>query len=92
MVWENPVVGNNLSADTATFALQGGTYSMNCIGTGFGTVDLKILGQDGSTFFSVLAAAFAANGYKSFTIPPGVYKVTISTTTAVYFRIDHIPS
>lgn len=90
--WEQPVVANNISADTATFILQGGTYGMTCVGTGFGTVDLKLMAQDGSTFFSVLAAAFAANGYKSITIPPGIYKISVTTTTGVYVQIAKVPS
>lgn len=91
MAWEQPTHYENISATTAPFTLFGGKYIMTCIGTGFGTVDLQLLANDGSTYFSVLSAAFGANGLKTLDLPPGTYKVVITTTTAVYVKISHVP-
>lgn len=84
---------SNIAATTAAFELRGGTYDMSVIATfGGGSVDLQMQGADGSTFFSVLAATFTANGLKqNITLPPGQYKVVIATATAVFANIVRIP-
>ena len=84
---------SNISATTSPFILMGGVYAMNVVATGFGTVDLQQLLADGSTYASVLPAAFAANGLKtSLVLPAGQYKVVIATATAVYANITRIPN
>jgi len=78
---------SNVAADQAPFTLRGGNYGIEVVGTGFGTVDLKRLAADGSTYLSVLSAAFAANGYQNLNLPSGTYKLTVATATAVYADI-----
>lgn len=84
-----PVKFSNISATTSAFQLGGGWYTVACIGSSFGTVTLQILGPDGSTYMTALTA-FSANGISTVQLPPGQYKVAITTTTGVYFSITPI--
>lgn len=84
---------SNISADTATFNLDGGLYGVDCVGTSFGTVKLQKQANDASTYLSVSTATdFAASGYTTVYLPPGLYKIAVTTTTAVYVGIKRIPS
>ena len=83
----------NLSATPASFTLGGGSYGITVIATwGGGSVDLKRLAADGSTYVSVLQSAFTANAYQTVNIPPGIYQLTITTATAVYADITSVIS
>ncbi len=90
MLHYDAVAFSNISADTSNFQLLGGKYMFEVIGTGFGTVTLQKLGPDGTTYLSV-SSALAANGGAVLDLPPGQYKVAITTTTAVYASISRIP-
>jgi len=85
---------SNIGATTAAFQLRGGKYGVSAVATfGGGSVKLQMLGPDASTFLSVLAATdFAAAGYAVIDLPPGQYRFTIATATAVYANICRIPS
>lgn len=98
---------SNISATTAAFPLTlGGKYSVSVVATfGGGSVKLQQLGPDGSTFLDQQAAfnnagteadlvisTFAANGTKVLDLPPGQYKFTIATATAVYASITRVPA
>jgi hypothetical protein len=74
----------NISATTAAFIVAGGVYALSVVATfGGGSVQLQLLGPDGSTWLNV-GAAITANGYVSQTLPPGSYRLSITTATAVY--------
>ena len=89
---DDGVLFSALSADTAAFRVLGGLYGMSVAATfGGGSVDLQMLMPDGSTYQSVLSAAFTAAGEKLVDLPPGKYKVVISTATAVQGSLVRIP-
>jgi hypothetical protein len=76
-----------------TFALRGGYFSLDVVATwGGGTVELGLLAIDGATFVNVMPTSFSANGTALLNLPPGVYKLIITTATAVYARLVSIPN
>lgn len=85
---------SNISASTAQFALRGGKYGVDATATfGGGSVKLQKLLGDTSTFQSVSAATdFTAAGYAVIDLPPGQYRFTVATATAVYCAVTRIPS
>jgi hypothetical protein len=85
----------NASATQGPFALLGGKYGITCVATfGGGTVDISILGPDGSTYVIVFPPAsdvgtypthtFSANNYFAVDLPPCEVEVVIATASAVY--------
>ena len=68
---------SNSNATSATFPLMGGTYTVDVIGSTFGTVTLQRLGPDGSTFLTAMTA-FAANGTATADLPSGTYKLALA--------------
>lgn len=73
-----PVLFSNISATTAAFTLSGGLYTVKCMGSTFGTVTLQVLGGDGTTWITALAA-IAANSLSAATrFPPGSYRFAIA--------------
>ena len=84
---------SNISATTAAFTLNGGYYMVAAVATfGGGNVELQMLGPDQSTWLSAptalkLSAAGTIAGY----LPPGQYKFTIATATAVYCSVAGVP-
>jgi hypothetical protein len=85
---------SNISASTSPFALRGGKYAVAALATfGGGSVKLQALGPDGTTFISLAAASdFTAAGGAVVDLPPGQYRFTIATATAVYASVCRIPS
>lgn len=85
---------SNISASTAAFALLGGKYAIAALATfGGGSVKLQALGPDGSTYLSLSSASdFTAAGGAVVDLPPGQYRFTIATATAVYTSVTRIPS
>jgi hypothetical protein len=84
---------SNISANTAAFTLLGGKYAVAAIATfGGGSVKLQALGPDGSTYLSVASGTdFTAAGYGTVDLPPGQYRFTIATATAVYASVYRVP-
>lgn len=75
-----------------TFRLLGGKYAVLASATwGGGSVDVTALMPDGSTYVSVLSSVFTVNGAKIVDLPPGSYKIDITTATAVYVAVAPIP-
>jgi hypothetical protein len=74
---------SSLSANSSQFALKGGHYVLAVVGGTItsGSVDLQMLGPDGSTFVSlpgpvkITAAGSSAGGYA----PPGQYRLTLTS-------------
>lgn len=87
----NPFV-NAAAATSAAFELKGGRYAFEFMGTGTGTVDLKIVGPDGVTLLACgLTQITATAGWQVIDLPPGQYKVVIATFTANYVTISRVP-
>lgn len=86
-------LASNVSATTAAFQLRGGKYGAAAVAAfGGGSVKLQALGPDGSTYVSVSSATdFSAAGYGVIDLPPGQYRWTIATATAVYASVYRIP-
>jgi hypothetical protein len=84
---------SNISANTAAFTLKGGYYLVAAVATfGGGSVELQVLGPDQSTYLSAptalkLTAAGTIAGY----LPPGQYRFTIVTATAVFCSVAGVP-
>lgn len=84
---------SNISATPTAFKLNGGTYGMTVTANwGGGSVDLKRLSPDGSTYVSVLSSTFSANAYQTLSLPPGTYQLTVTTATSVYADITSVYS
>ena len=85
---QGPLTSDN---DQVVFGLDGGLYQATAAATwGGGSAALEQLGPDGSTWLSV-ATALSANGGVSLYLPPGQYRWTIVTATAVYTMVTRIP-
>lgn len=85
---------NSAPGTSAVFGLSGGRYSFEYSGTGTpGSVDLKMLGPDGTIFIPCgLTQIAATTGYQVLDLPPGQYEVIVATFTANYVVITRIPS
>jgi hypothetical protein len=86
---------SNIAATTSAFTLEGGKYSAAAIATwSAGSVKLQALGPDGSTYLSVSSPTdFSANGFAAAVdLPPGQYRFTIATATAVYASVWRVPT
>jgi hypothetical protein len=85
---------SNIAATTAAFLLRGGRYAIAVLATfGGGSVKFQTLGPDGSTFISVSSATdFTAAGEAAVDIPPGQYRFTIATATAVFASAARVPT
>jgi hypothetical protein len=84
----------NVAATTAQFPLRGGKYGIDATATfGGGSVKFQKLLGDGVTFQSVSSATdFTAAGYAVIDLPPGQYRFTIATATAVFAAVTRVPS
>ena len=84
----------NISATTAAFLLNGGQYGVDVKATfGGGSVKLQKLDADSTTWISVSSGTdFSADGYATVFLPPGNYRFTIATASAVYAEVVRIPA
>lgn len=84
---------SNIAANTAQFYLKGGYYVVASVFSGAGSVELQGLGPDGTTFVSMptplklTTTATSVGGYA----PPGQYRFTITTVTAVFCNVSGVP-
>lgn len=81
------------AAQAATFKLAGGKYAVAAIATwGGGSVKLQVLGPNGSTYLSIGSATdFTANSFATVDLPPGSYRFTCDTASAIYASVYRIP-
>jgi hypothetical protein len=87
------VLFSNIAATPASFKLNGGSYGLTMTAAwGGGSIDLKRLSADGSTYVSVLTTTFTANAFQTVNVPPGTYQLTVTTATAVYADITSVYS
>jgi hypothetical protein len=84
----------NIAASTSGFALKGGAYGVTAVATfGGGSVKLQRLSGDGSTYVSMSSSTdFTAAGGAVLNLPPGTYRFTIATATAVYVEVQGVPT
>lgn len=83
---------SNKAAGTYPVTLRGGSYWIETASTGTGTIDLKKLGPDGSTYTARITQITATAGQQTISLPPGQYEVVIATFTANYVEITRIPT
>jgi hypothetical protein len=73
------VAFSNISATTSPFELKGGTYVVDGIWTGSGTVTLQRLGPDGTTYqTAVTALSTSGTPSAAVQLPPGQYKIAVA--------------
>lgn len=83
---------SNVAAGTYSFNLRGGKYWLETKSTGSGTIDLKKLGPDGSTYTARATQITATAGQQTLELPPGSYQLVVATFTANYLEISRIPT
>ena len=82
----------NSSASSALVALQGGYYQLAASATwSGGSVKGQQLGPDGSTLLDPPSFSLSANGVVYAYLPAGMYKITVTTATAVYAALSRVP-
>jgi hypothetical protein len=81
----------NISATTGAFTLYGGEYGLTASATwSGGNIQLETLAGDGSTWINV-GSSITANGFSTYDLPPGQYRIAVTTATAVYAALTTIP-
>ena len=85
---------SNISASTAAFKLKGGSYGIAVAATfGGGSVKLQRLALDGTTYVSMSSSCdYTAAGGAIVNLPPGTYRFTIATASAVYAEVQGVPT
>lgn len=82
---------SNIAATTGAFQIYGGKYGLTVSATfGGGNVQLQTLSLDGSTWINV-GTSVTANGQSVLDLPPGQYRLSITTATAVFAALTRIP-
>jgi hypothetical protein len=82
------IVFTNISASTSPFRLVAGTYGMWVTATwSSGSVTLQILSADQLTWVTALTA-FSANSFATVSLPNGIYRVNVTSATAVYASLQ----
>lgn len=95
MTWNSPeqvIYSNHAAGTIGPFSLRGGSYWIETISTGNGTIDLKRLGPDGSTYTARITQITATAGQQTISLPPGTYEWVVATFTANYLEITRIPT
>jgi hypothetical protein len=81
-----------ISATSAPFYCDGGNCALTVSATfGGGNIQLQILSFDKVTWINV-GSAITANGFVSQALPPGQYRLAITTATAVYAAPTSVPT
>ena len=87
----NSFSAQNISATTAQFFLRGGKFVLDAHATwGGGSIQLTKLAADGVTYVNV-GSPLTADGTATFDLPPGDYKVAVTTATGVYVSLTRVP-
>lgn len=91
---ENVIFKNFGHTTQGPFTLKGGHYWFLYAATTWGTLDLRVLADDGTTYVSVLsgATAVSANGAQSLYLAQGTYELVTdgSTLAAAYASVRSI--
>lgn len=81
-----------ISATSAPFYCDGGNCALTVSATfGGGNIQLQILSFDKVTWINV-GSPITANGFVSLSLPPGQYRLAITTATAVYAALTSVPT
>lgn len=83
-----------VAANSGTFHLEGGYYMMAASGVtwGGGSVEVQMLGPDGTTFLSLpTAMSLTADGMIGAALPPGTYKFTVTAATGGNASVARVP-
>jgi hypothetical protein len=84
---------SNVAAGTiGPFTLRGGLYWIETKSTGTGTIDLKRLGPDGTTYTARITQIIATTGQQTISLPPGTYEWVVATFTANFLEISRVPT
>ena len=83
-------LSNAAAGNGASFQLTGGMYAVETLATGAGTIALQTLGPDGATWLTAVSIATTSN-YSTAQLPPGVYRWSTSSFTAIYAAVSRIP-
>lgn len=104
---ENYHVTQALTGAGTAFAVNfGGNFQVSVVATfGGGTVELQVLGPDGSTWLSLFDAfnnagteadlivgKFSAAGSKNLFLAPGQYRFNLTTATALSANLSRVPN
>lgn len=82
---------DSISADTEAFPLVGGLYQIAVLATfGGGNVVMEQLGPDEATWLTV-TDPITANGGFTLYLPPGKYRINLTTATGVTMAITRVP-
>jgi hypothetical protein len=82
---------SNIAATTGAFTLMGGEYDLAISATwNAGSAQLETLSDDAVTWINV-GSAITANGYSTYDLAPGQYRIAITSATAVYAALATVP-
>ncbi len=82
----------NISVTPDAFPLDGGCYAIDVIATwNSGNVTLQRQGPDGNTYITAATALSADGTSGAIALPKGIYKLAITTATAVFMSVLPIP-
>lgn len=80
------------AANSDEFELQGGAYAMDAIATwNSGSITLQRLGPDGATFITAASALTADCTTGSIALPPGIYRILVTSATSLWVSVARIP-
>lgn len=105
MLTQEAVQFSGNANNPASFTLSlGGSHLLSVKATGYGSVELQVLGPDGTTWLPiqnmqyngsidtfVTVASFTADGARVQFLPPGTYRWNITTATSVSASVVRIP-
>src|SRR6266852_4670821 len=98
LIWNNDGIAftSGPTDNPASFILLGGRYELAASATfGGGSIALQQELPDGSTFVQVTSAygthPLTAAGTAAFDVPPGTYRIVITTATAVALALTRVP-
>lgn len=86
------ILGENVSATQAGVRWSGGktVFAMNRTSTGTGKV--QVMGPDGATWIDVPnLTATNADAFIEGDLPPGTYRLNVSSLTGVYAKLIRVP-
>lgn len=85
------VLSNASAGNSTAFYLTGGLYAITTVSTGTGTIDLEVLGPDGSTWIAAMTQITTTSKFQTQQLPPGTYRWATATFTAIYATVSRIP-
>lgn len=86
-------ITNGGASASSSGALIGGVYMFVAVATwGGGSAKIQMLSGDGSNYVDIPNGSLTDNGCLGpFYLPPGTYKITTATATAIYASLTRSP-